>query len=288
MKCAVIARHRGEYPLTLMCRVLHVARSAFYAWQRRAPSRRAQDDAALRVRIAATHRQAREEYGTPRHQHELRTAGHRLSRRRIGRLMREAGCVVKAPRRWHVTTRTDPKLPVAPNRLDRQFTVNAPNRVWAADLTYCWTGEGWLYLAVVLDLHSRRVVGWAASASPDHHVAVAAWQRAVALRAPATGLLHHSDRGSIYASEDYQRALLERKAICSMSRKGECWDNAVVESFFGTLKRGLVHRQRWATRGRLMRALVDYIDGWYNRKRRHSTLGYLSPIDFESQLRHAA
>src|SRR5690606_29983478 len=205
---AVIARHRGEYPLTLMCRVLDVAPSGFYAWETRGPSVRAQTDAALRVRIAA--------------------------------------------------------------------------------LTYCWTQEGWLYLAVILDLCSRRVVGWATSPTPDAEVALAAWRRATALRQPAAGLLHHSDRGSIYACRRYQAALDQHAVIGSMSRRGDCWDNAVVESFFATLKRGLVHRQTWPTRSSLTRALVSYIDGWYNPERRHSSLGYVSPIAYEAQLTRAA
>jgi transposase InsO family protein len=172
--------------------------------------------------------------------------------------------------------------------LDRVFQVEEMNRVWVADLTYCWTWEGWLYLAVVLDLCSRRVVGWATSTSPDHEVILRAWQRAVALRQPKPGLLHHSDQGTIYASRAYQEALADRDAIVSMSRRGDCWDNAVVESFFATLKRGLVHRRSWPTRQSLERALVDYIEGWYNRERRHSTLGYLSPVAYERQLIHAA
>jgi len=284
----VITRHRGEYPLTLMCRVLAVSRSGFHAWQRRAPSVRAVTDAGLRVRIAATHRRARQEYGSRPHQEALREVGVRLSRRRTGRLMHEAGCVAVRPRRWQVTTQTDPTLAVAPNRLQRAFTVAAPNRVWAADLTYCATQEGWLYLAVVLDLCSRRVVGWATSRSPDHHVALAAWERAVAVRQPPPGLLHHSDRGSTYAAKPYRHALTAAQAVASMSRRGDCWDNAVVESFFATLKRGLVHRSTWPTRSSLTRALVDYIDGWYNPERRHSHLGYVSPIAYEAQLIRAA
>ncbi len=284
----MIARHRREYPLTLMCRVLDVAPSGFYDWQARGPSGRAQTDAALRVQIAATHARSRQEYGARGHQRALRTTGQRISRRRTRRLMQEARCVALQPRRWQVTTQADAALPVAPNHLARQFTVDRPNRVWAADLTYCWTQEGWLYLAVVLDLCSRRAVGWATSRSPDAEVALLAWQRAAALRRPGPGLLHHSDRGSIYASRAYQAALAERHARPSMSRRGDCWDNAVVESFFATLKRGLVYRQSWATRSSLTRALVSYIEGWYNPERQHSHLGYVSPVAYEAQLTRAA
>jgi putative transposase len=284
----VIARHRGEYPLTLMCRVLDVAPSGFYAWETRGPSVRAQTDAALRVRIAAMHTRSRQEYGARLHQQALRATGQHISRRRTRRLMQEAQCVALQPRRWQVTTQADAALPVAPNRLARQFAVAQPNRVWAADLTYCWTQEGWLYLAVILDLCSRRVVGWATGPTPDAEVALAAWRRATALRQPAAGLLHHSDRGSIYACRRYQAALDQHAVIGSMCRRGDCWDNAVVESFFATLKRGLVHRQTWPTRSSLTRALVSYIDGWYNPERRHSSLGYVSPIAYEAQLTRAA
>ncbi len=284
----MIARHRGEYPLTLMCRVLAVAPSGFYAWRTRRPSVRATTDAALRVQIAATHQRARQEYGARGHRQVLRAAGQCISRRRTRRLMQEAQCVALQPRRWQVTTQADARLPVAPNHVARQFTVATPNRVWAADLTYCWTQEGWLYLAVVLDLASRRVVGWATSTAPDARVALTAWQRAAALRQPAPGLVHHSDRGSIYACRAYQDALAQQHAIPSMSRRGDCWDNAVVESFFATLKRGLVHRQSWASRSSLLRALVDYIEGWYNLERRHSHLDYVSPIAYEAQLTRAA
>jgi transposase InsO family protein len=288
VKCAVIARHRGEYPLTLMCRVLAVARSAFYAWQRRTPGPRAREDARLRVAVAATHRRSRQTYGTPRHQRELRAQGLRVSRRRLARLMRVAGLRAVAPRRWQVTTQADPALPVATNVLDRAFAVGQPNRAWGADLTYCWTGEGWLYLAAVLDLGTRRVIGWAPSATLEVPVVQRALQRALALRQPPPGLLHHSDRGSQYASRAYQAVLAAHGLTGSMSRVGNCWDNAVLESFFGTLKRELVDRSRWPTRASLIRAIADYIEGWYNRERRHSALGYLSPIAYEQRLREAA
>ncbi len=284
----MIARHHGEYPLTLMCRVLSVPRSTFYAWRGREPSPRAREDAALRVLIGANHHRAREEYGARSHRRELADAGHRISRRRTRRLMLESGCEAVMPRRWKVTTVSDPRRRAAPNRLKRQFAVTEPNRVWATDVTYCWTMEGWLYLAVVMDLCSRRVVGWASSSNIDEDLALAAWKRAVALRQPGRGLLHHSDRGSIYGSKEYRKALRSRGAVASMSRKGDCWDNAVVESFFATLKRGLVHRQSWHSRSELKRELVGYIDRWYNQERRHSTLGYVSPARYEMELPKAA
>jgi transposase InsO family protein len=271
-----------------MCRVLDVARSAFYAWQGRGPSARAQADAALRVRIAAHFRRSKGDYGSPRIRRALRAEQQRVSRRRVARLMRELGLDATPAPRFVVTTKADPALPVAPNVLARQFTVAAPNRVWAADITYCRTGEGWLYLAVVLDLCSRRVVGWAASATIDRGLVQTALERGLALREPPRGLLHHSDRGSQYASGDYQGRLAARGIVCSMSRRGDCWDNAVVESFFATVKRELVRKQRWPTRASLLRALAQYLDGWYNRERLHSSLGYRSPLVYEQQLMRAA
>lgn len=288
MKCAVIARHRGEYPLILMCRVLQVARSAFYAWQCRGPSARQQQDTRLRVELAAFHRRSRASYGRPRLLRDLREAGYHVGHERVRRLMREAGLVGTPRRRFRVTTTSDARQPVAPNHLARQFAVATPNRVWAADITYCWTREGWLYLAVILDLASRRVVGWAASRRLERELILTALRRALALRQPGRGLLHHSDRGSQYASTDYQVLLAERGIVCSMSRRGDCWDNAVVESFFATLKRELVHQESWATRQVATRALADYIEGWYNRARRHSSLGYVSPLQYEEQLVRAA
>jgi putative transposase len=284
----VIARPRGASPLTLRCRVRAVSASGFHVWRTRAPSARARRDAARRVQIAATHPRARQEYGARGHRRVRRDAGQRISRRRTRRLMQEAQCVALQGRRFQVTTQADAALPVAPNRLARQFTVARPNRVWAVDLTSCWTQEGWLYLAVVLDLCSRRVVGWATSASSDVQVALSAWHRATALRQPAPGLLHHSDRGSLYACRVSQDALATRHATPSMSRRGDCWDNAVGERFFATLKRGLVQRQAWATRSSLTRALVDDIEGWYHPERRHAHLDYVSPIAYEAQRARAA
>jgi transposase InsO family protein len=271
-----------------MCRVLGIARSAFYAWQRRGPSARGQADATLRLRIAAHFARSRRTYGSPRIVRALRAEQCRTSRRRVARLMGELGLDGTPTPRFVVTTRADAQWPVAPNRLARAFAVDAPNRVWAADVTYCRTDEGWLYLAVVLDLCSRRVVGWATSAVLDTALVRAALDRALALRQPAPGLLHHSDRGSTYASGDYQARLAARGLVCSMSRRGDCWDNAVVESFFATLKRELVRTHHWPTQASLVRALAQYLDGWYNRERRHSSLDYVSPIVYEQQLSQAA
>ncbi len=288
MKCAVIARHRGEFPLTLMCRVLSVSRAAFYAWERRGPSSRHLLDARLRVELAGFHRRSRRSYGRPRLLRDLRDAGYRVGQERVRRLMREAGLVGRPQRRFRITTDSQHAHPIAANHLDRQFAVAKPNQVWAADITYCWTQEGWLYLAVMLDLASRRVVGWATSRLLERELVLTALRRALALRQPSPALLHHSDRGSQYASTDYQAVLAARGIRCSMSRRGNCWDNAVVESFFATLKRELVQQERWETRSEATRALADYIEGWYNRARRHSALGYVSPLEWEEQFTRAA
>lgn len=288
MKCAAIARARGQYPLTLMCRALGVSRAAFYAWQHRGPSPRQVLDARLRVELAGLHQRSRRTYGRPRLLQDLRHAGYRVGGERVRRLMRETGLVGIPPRRFRVTTDSAHEQPVAANHLNRQFGVGRPNRVWAADMTYCRTREGWLYLAVILDLASRRVVGWATSAELERSLVVTALRRALALRQPPRGLLHHSDRGSQYASQDYQALLALRGIRCSMSRPKDCWDNAVVESFFATLKRELMAQERWATREDAHRALAAYIEGWYNRSRRHSTLGYLSPIDYETRCQQVA
>ena len=278
----MIAQCRSEYPLTLMCRVLQVSRAGFYAWEQRGPPARQQHDTQLQVVIAASHRRSRGTYGSPRILRDLREAGHRVSRKRVARLMRAAGLEGVGRRRFRVTTQSEHAQPVAPNVLDRQFAVPDPNHVWAADLTYCWTDEGWVYLAVLLDLASRRVVGWATSSRLDRGVVLAALRRALAFRGGVA--LHHSDRGSQYASADYQAVLAARGIECSMSRRGDCYDNAVVESFFATLKRELLGRQRWSTRAEVTRALGEYLDSWYNFHRRHSSLGYLSPAAYEQRI----
>jgi transposase InsO family protein len=285
----MIAQYRAEYPLRLMCRVLAVSPAGFYAWQGRPPSARQQEDTRLRVQIAAFHQRSQRRYGSPRILTDLREeAGLRVSRKRVARVMQEAGLVGTPRRRFRVTTQSDPRQAPAPNHLARQFAVPQPNRVWATDVTYLHTGEGWLYLAVVLDLASRRVVGWAVAPRLDRHLVLTALDRALARRRPPRGLLHHSDRGAEYTSGDYQARLTAAGIVCSMSRRGDCWDNAVVESFFATLKRELVRDARWTTRTVAQQALAQYLDGWYNIHRRHSTLGYLSPAAYEARLLRSA
>lgn len=284
----MIAQHRAEYPLRLMCRVLAVSPAGFYAWQRRPRSAQALADARLRVTVAALHRRSQATYGTPRIHADLQAAGERVARKRVARLLREQGLAGTPRRRFQVTTDSGHAHPVAPNHLARQFHVPAPNRVWVTDVTYVATWAGWLYLAVVLDLGSRRIVGWALSARLDRHLVLTALDRALTRRRPARGLLHHSDRGSVYASGDYRERLAAAGIVASMSRRGDCWDNAVVESFFATLKRELLARHRWPTRETASAAIRDYIDGWYNIHRRHSTLGYLSPVAYEARQLSAA
>jgi len=287
VRYACIAQHRAEYPIRLMCRVLAVSRAGFYAWLERAPSGRAQAEACLRVAIRAIHAASRRSYGSPRIHRELRAHGQRHGRKRIARLMRVEGLRAKRSRRYRTTTRSDATRPAAPNTLNRRFAVRELDRVWAGDVTACWTGEGWLYLAALLDLGSRRVVGWTTSATLDQALTRAALRRALVQRRPAPGLLHHSDRGTSYTGEEYQTTLAAAGLAVSMSRRGDCWDNAVVESFFATLKTELVHEARWATRAQATAALAAYIEGWYNRRRRHSTLDYLSPAEYELRLRAA-
>ena len=287
MRYACIAAHRAEYPVRLMCRVLVVSRAGFYAWLDRAPSQRAHTDARLRVAIRAIHAESRRSYGSPRIHRELRAQGAPHGRKRIARLMRFEVLRAKRSRRYRATTQSDATRPAAPNTLGRRFAVRELDRVWAGDVTACWTGEGWLYLAALLDLGSRRVVGWATSGTLDHALTQAALQRALVQRQPAARLLHHSDRGTHYTAAKYQAALTAAHVAVSMSRRGDCWDNAVMESFFATLKTELVHDARWATRAEATAAVATYIEGWCNRRRRHSTLDYLSPAEYELRLRAA-
>jgi putative transposase len=284
VKYACIARHRGAFPVRLMCRVLGVSVSGFYAAQQRAPSDRVRRDQALRVQVRAAHRRSRRRYGAPRIHRELVAQGERVGKKRVARLMREDGLRGRRPRRFVRTTQAQAGDPVAPNRLDRQFAVEqvaGPDRVWVSDITYVPTREGWLFLAIVLDLASRRVVGWAVDETLAAELALAALEMAVAQRRPAPGLLHHSDRGSQYSSVDYRAKLTAHGIDASMSRKGDCWDNAVAESFFATLETELILDADWATRAAARTAIAAFIEGWYNRERRHSSLGYRSPVEYE-------
>lgn len=283
MRFAFIDVERVFYPVTILCRVMEVQRSGFYAWLRRAPSVRRCRDAELAIQIGTAFKEGRGTYGSPRVHAELAAAGVHTSRRRIERLMRKDGLCALRKRRCTRTTDSRHRLPIAPNLLLRDFTVPAKNRVWTTDLTYIWTLQGWLYLAVMLDLYSRRVVGWAMSAHIDDKLAISALQMALQTRRPARGLIHHSDRGSQYCSKDYLAVLHAHGIVRSMSRKADCWDNAVSESFFGTLKQELIFRCELQSRADAQTSIFEYLEVYYNPKRRHSTLGFLSPNDFEKR-----
>lgn len=289
MRYACIARHQAAYPVRLMCRVLQVSPAGFYAAQRRAPSRRSREDARLRVHVRGHHASSDGTYGAPRIAIALTTAGFPCGRHRAARLLRAEGLRGIATRRFRVTTTVaDAVHPHAPNTLARHFAVGttpaALDRRWAADVTYLPTWAGWLYLAVVLDVASRRVIGWAMGPSLAHELPLAALTMARHTRRPSPGTLHHSDRGRQYSSAGYRAALASAGLTASMSRRADCWDNAVVESFFATLKTELIHRHAWATRADVQHAVFRYIEGWYNPHRLHSALGYQSPAQYETLL----
>jgi len=288
VKFAFVQVEKAAFPVTVLCRVLGVSRAGFYAAQRRPVAPRVRQDERLAVEIAAIHQASRRCYGSPRVHAELRARGQCTSRKRVARLMRRAGLAARRRRAFRLTTQSRHTHPVAPNRLARQFTAPAPNRVWVTDITYLATAEGWLYLAVVLDLFSRRVVGWATSDRLGEGVALEALGMGLARRRPPPGLLHHSDRGSQYASAEYRAVLAGHGIERSMSGVGRCWDNAVAESFFATLKVELDRNGAWRTRADARRAVFDYIELFYNGQRRHSTLRQLSPIAFERQWQQTA
>jgi len=274
------------YSITMLCRVLGVSRSGFHAWRKRPTAPRVRSDAQLAAQVAAVHERSRKTYGSPRVHAELRAKGVRVGKKRVERLMRENGLEARRKRRFRKTTDSKHSHPIAPNVVARKFEVTAPDRVWATDVTFIWTLEGWMYLAVILDLYSRRVVAWATSASNDTLLALDALRAGLRARRPAAGLVHHSDRGSPYASADYRRSLDQHGLVASMSRKGDCWDNAVAESFFATLKTELVDDELYRTRDAARSSIADYIENFYNIERRHSYLDYVNPIEFE--LRSAA
>jgi transposase InsO family protein len=267
-----------------MCRLLDASKAGYYAWRERAPSERARDDVKLLTRIRVIHAVSSQTYGTPRVHAQLRREGTLVGRKRVARIRREAGIEVRLRRRFRRTTDSKHKFPIARNVLNRRFSVKEirrKNSVWASDITYIDTVQGWLYLAVILDLRSRRVVGWSLSQSLEETIVLDAFRMAVGRRRPGRGILHHSDRGSQYAGRAFQQLLRENGMVCSMSRRADCWDNAVVESFNSTIKTELIHRTQWQTREEARAAVYKYIETWYNSKRLHSTLGYRTPIEFE-------
>jgi putative transposase len=262
---------------------MEVSESGFYAWRKRPDSLRKQQNKALLEQIQTVYEESQQTYGSPRVYQELKAREVPCSEKRIAHLMHDHHISAQTSKRFVTTTHSDPALPVAGNMLGRQFAVETPNTKWTADITYVWTSDGWLYLAVILDLFSRRIVGWSMGNTLERSLVLSALSMAVTGRRPDTGLLCHSDRGSQYASGDYQTQLRAAGITCSMSRKGNCWDNAPTESFFASLKRELVHRTHFPTQEAARRSVFRWIEVWYNRKRRHSTLGYLSPEAFERQ-----
>jgi putative transposase len=281
---AFIAAEKADYPIDVLCRCLGVTRSGYYAWRQRGPSPRAVTDARLTRQLRVVHADSRGTYGRPRLTRALQAQGIGISGKRVARLMRAAGLHARGRRRFRATTDSTHGWPVAPNILARRFQVATCNTVWAADLTACWTQTGWCYLAVVMDLASRRVVGWAVRRTLATEGVTAALQMALRRRQPAPGLVHHSDRGTQYASHAYRALLAAQGLTASMSRTGNCWDNAPVESFFSSLKAELLPARPWPDTTAARGAIGDYIDQFYNRRRLHSTLGYRSPADFEAAL----
>jgi transposase InsO family protein len=277
-----IDQHKGHWPVRLLCETLEVSPAGYYAWRQRPRSARERRRDALLVEVRAIHAEAKARYGSPRIHAELAARGHGCCVNTVAKLMREAGIAAKTARKFRcATTDSDHDLPVAENLLGRRFDPAAANESWVADVTYVPTREGWLYLAAVEDLYSRRVVGWALAEHLGSRLVVDALELAVQRRLPGEGLSAHSDRGSQYASAHYQLLLARHGITCSMSRKADCWDNAPMESFFASLKKELVHGADFATRAEARAAVVEYIEVFYNSQRRHSSLGYVAPAEYE-------
>ncbi len=284
MRLAFIHAEKTHFQVTALCRNLRVSRQGYYAFVSRPPSPRAGNERALLEQVGQVHAESRETYGSPRVRHELLRLGIRVSKRRVERAMRCLGLCARPRRRFRVTTAANPRHSVEPNVLDREFTAERPNQRWVTDISYVWTEEGWCYLAVILDLFSRAIVGWSLDANLSAALPLAALDMALRRRCPdADGLLHHSDRGCQYTSLQYRSALAEWGIAVSMSRKGNCWDNAVAESFFSTIKAELIHGRRWAGRLELRSAVFEYIEVFYNRRRLHSALGYRTPAEIENE-----
>jgi putative transposase len=277
----LVHAERALYPVAFSCRVLGVSRSGYYRWSGATVSMRARADEKLSAEVREIHGEHKGRYGSPRVHRELRARGCRVGRKRVARLMRQEGLRGRTPRRFRKTTDSRHRHRIAPNLLARDFTASAPNKVWVGDMTYVPTRDGWLYLAVLLDLFSRRAVGWAMSDHIDTELALNALEMAHDQRRPAAGLIHHTDRDGRYASDDYQAALWEKEMNPSMSGKADCWDNAVAESFFATLEKELLADESLKTRAETRTEIADYIESYYNNTRRHSYLDYVSPLEFE-------
>jgi len=281
VKFRFMAEHREHFRARKMCEVLNVSRSGYYAWLHRQPSRRERENEAIAVHVREVHRRSREIYGSPRIYAELRDEGKGWGRHRVARIMREEGLRARCARRFRWIATKHEELPASPDLLRRTFAASSPNQIWAGDFTIIRTGEGWLHLAMLLDLFSRKVVGWATSANPRQELALEALRMAIAQRQPRPGLIHHSDRGAQYASAEYQNLLDRHGMRCTMSRPGNCLDNAVAESFFHTLKTEWIYHAHYKTRREARLAIFEYIEGFYNTERRHSSLDYQSPEEYE-------
>ena len=283
MKFQFIASYRGSLSRSHLCRMMGVTDRGLRAWLRRPPSIRQRRDMVILAHIREQHRLSLGSYGRPRMTEELNELGLRVGQRRVGRLMRQSGIRIIRSRKFKRTTDSDHAFNIAPNLLQQDFGASGPNQKWAGDITYVWTREGWVYLAVILDLFSRRVIGWVISNRMKQDLAIRALNMAVALRRPPSGCLHHTDRGSQYCAHDYQKILRQHGFRVSMSGRGNCYDNSAVESFFKSLKAELVWRRDWHTRRDVEIALFEYINGFYNPRRKHSALGWKSPVAFEQK-----
>jgi len=282
MRFMFIAKHRGIWPVAWMCGALGVSRSSFHAWLNRAPSQRARDDEMIGARVKTSHIASHRTYGARRVWHDLLAEGISCGLHRVERLMHQQGLRAR-PRRRGLPKDQGERSVIASNVPDRQFTADGPNQKWVADFTYIWTAEGWLYVAAVIDLFSRRVVGWSMSDAMTAQLVTDALIMAIWRRGKPDALLHHSDQGSQYTSEQFQRLMADNGVICSMSRSGNCWDNAAMESFFSSLKTERIGKKVYRSRAQASADVFDYIECLYNPTRRHATLGYLSPIDFERE-----
>ena len=284
MKYAFISEQKRQHPVTMLCRVLKLSPQGYYAWRSRGVSKRKQSDEKLSARVRVLYADSFRSYGSPRIHSTLKDEGIRCGKKRVERLMRQEGLRAKAARKFRVTTDSSHQKLIAPDLLERNFTAAAPNRVWVSDITYLWTAEGWLYLAVFIDLFSRRVVGWKTAPRLHSSLVTGAFEHAVVRRRPRNGLVVHSDQGSQYASEAFRRALRKAGSVQSMGSRGDCYDNAVAESFFHSLKIEAIYENPLDTRREMQYLLFHYIERFYNSKRKHSSLGMRSPTQFESHM----
>jgi putative transposase len=281
MKYRYIKAHRCAFRVRKMCRALQVSESGYYRWCGTRHSRRSRENELLLLKIRQIHRRSKQRYGSPRITEELRAEGYQYNKKRIARLMRLGKIAGKTKRRFKVTTKSKHGLPVAENLVKRNFTAAGPNQLWASDITYVWTGEGWLYLLAIMDVYSRQIVGWSMSNRLTQDLAIQALRQALLRRRPLPGCIFHSDRGSQYAGDGFRTMLTRYGFRQSMSGTGNCYDNAIMETFFHTLKTELVYFERYETRSEAQTSIFEYIEVFYNRQRRHSSLNYKSPVDFE-------